>query len=91
LTAKFLLRESAPPRAKAAADALRRSVEASQAIQRLTGEAGVTVSIGCATVTPGEPVQDLVRRADAALYESKKDRGRTECATAARARLSVAA
>jgi len=33
----------------------------------------VTVSLGCATLAPGEPPTALLARADARLYEAKRD------------------
>jgi diguanylate cyclase (GGDEF)-like protein len=34
---------------------------------------GLTVSIGCSTLLPGESVESLLRRADNALYVAKRE------------------
>lgn len=34
---------------------------------------GLTVSIGCLTLLPGESVESLLRRADNALYVAKRE------------------
>lgn len=67
-----LLPDAAAPQALAAAERLR---------QRFGAE-GDTVSIGLAEATPGEALEDLLRRADTALYEAKR-LGRDRCQIAA--------
>jgi diguanylate cyclase (GGDEF)-like protein len=45
------------------------------AVARIGRLSGVTASIGVAEVQPGDDVGDLMHRADAAMYRSKKDGG----------------
>jgi diguanylate cyclase (GGDEF)-like protein len=45
------------------------------AVARIGRLSGVTASIGVAEVQPGDDVEDLMHRADAAMYRSKKDGG----------------
>jgi len=41
----------------------------------------LSISLGCASLAAGEGVDDLLRRADAALYSAKRDgRNRLACA-----------
>jgi diguanylate cyclase (GGDEF)-like protein len=42
-----------------------------EAVARVGGATGVTASVGVAEVQPGDDVQDLLHRADAAMYRSK--------------------
>ena len=42
-----------------------------EAVARVGGSTGVTASVGVAEVQPGDDVQDLLHRADAAMYRSK--------------------
>jgi diguanylate cyclase (GGDEF)-like protein len=42
-----------------------------EAVARVGGSTGVTASVGVAEVQPGDDVQDLMHRADAAMYRSK--------------------
>ena len=42
-----------------------------EAVARVGGSTGVTASVGVAEVRPGDDVQDLLHRADAAMYRSK--------------------
>lgn len=67
--------------AENAAERVRRSV--CNASFKISGELElpVTVSIGLAQASPGEPMESLLRRADAALYEAKTDgRNRVQAA-----------
>lgn len=73
----LLLPGSDGPRAMEIGEGVRAAVE-SLAIQHLTSPSKtVTVSVGVATVTPGDaqPEEDLIEAADAALYAAKR-RGR---------------
>jgi diguanylate cyclase (GGDEF)-like protein len=45
------------------------------AVARIGRPAGVTASVGVAEVLPGDDVEDLMHRADAAMYRSKKAGG----------------
>ena len=45
------------------------------AVVRTGGSTGVTASVGVAEVRPGDDVQDLLHRADAAMYRSKSAGG----------------
>lgn len=56
------------------ADALRSNVAMKRVVRKRTGEAmsSITISGGLALYRPGEPLADLIRRADSALYEAKK-------------------
>ena len=42
-----------------------------EAVARIGGSTGITASVGVAEVQPGDDVQDLMHRADAAMYRSK--------------------
>ena len=46
-----------------------------QAVAGVGGSTGVTASVGVAEVQPGDDVQDLLHRADAAMYRSKSAGG----------------
>ena len=46
-----------------------------EAVARVGGSTGVTASVGVAEVQPGDDVQDLMHRADAAMYRSKSAGG----------------
>jgi len=66
--------------AKAVAENLRKAIEQKEVVNRATGDnlGQITVSLGVAQYYGGEEVcEDLIRRADMALYESKK-KGRNQ-------------
>jgi diguanylate cyclase (GGDEF)-like protein len=46
-----------------------------EAVARIGGPSGVTASVGLAEVQPGDDVEDLMHRADAAMYRSKNAGG----------------
>ena len=46
-----------------------------QAVAAVGGRSGVTASVGVAEVQPGDDVEDLMHRADAAMYRSKSAGG----------------
>jgi diguanylate cyclase (GGDEF)-like protein len=46
-----------------------------EAVARVGGSTGITASVGVAEVQPGDDVQDLMHRADAAMYRSKSAGG----------------
>jgi len=54
-----------------------------EAVARVGGATGVTASVGVAEVQPGDDVQDLLHRADAAMYRSKSAGGNRVTAPAA--------
>jgi diguanylate cyclase len=64
-------------------NALRKAVATKDVINRATGEklARITMSVGVAEYAPGEEVNDLIERADAALYTAKHN-GRNQVAAA---------
>jgi diguanylate cyclase len=64
-------------------NALRKAVATKDVINRATGEklARITMSVGVAEYAPGEEVDDLIERADAALYTAKHN-GRNQVAAA---------
>lgn len=56
------------------ADEFRRTVESKKIVQKSTGRdmGTVTLSLGVAQYQPGEPITELVNRADACLYAAKR-------------------
>ncbi|MFN7114528.1 MAG: GGDEF domain-containing protein [Alphaproteobacteria bacterium] len=56
------------------AEILRKSVESKEVINKASNEnmGRITLSIGVAEYTPGEPIVDLIERADKALYDAKR-------------------
>lgn len=64
-------------------NALRKAVATKDVVNRNTGDklGRITMSVGCAEFTPGENLQDLIERADAALYTAKHN-GRNQVAAA---------
>ncbi|MDP2207115.1 MAG: GGDEF domain-containing protein [Alphaproteobacteria bacterium] len=56
------------------AEILRKSVESKEVINKASNEnmGRITLSIGVAEYTPGEPIADLIERADKALYDAKR-------------------
>jgi diguanylate cyclase len=64
------------------AESMRSSIEAKRLVRRATNESigTVTASFGCSLYIPGEPASDLVARADALLYASKRG-GRNRIST----------
>lgn len=67
----------------AVANSLRKQVEMKEVINRTTGQhlGRITLSAGVAQYLPGESVADFIERADAALYQAKKNgRNRVESA-----------
>jgi diguanylate cyclase len=64
------------------ADHIRRAVMSKELMKRSTGEhlGRVTISIGVATLRPGDDAQSLIGRADACLYAAKRNgRNRVIC------------
>jgi diguanylate cyclase (GGDEF)-like protein len=70
-------------RASVAAERLRRAVERAQLLPDAScGPVNVTISLGVAVHRPGERLDGLIKRADAALYEAKAaGRNRISCAS----------
>lgn len=64
-------------------NALRKAVATKDVVNRNTGDklGRITMSVGCAEFSPGENLQDLIERADAALYTAKHN-GRNQVAAA---------
>ena len=69
-------------KAEKLAESLRKTVASKRIRKKSTGEdfGNITMSIGIAQFRPGEPIADLVRRADLSLYHAKKT-GRNRVAT----------
>ncbi|MBI2234241.1 MAG: diguanylate cyclase [Micavibrio aeruginosavorus] len=67
----------------AVGNSLRKAVATKDVINRSTGEklGRITMSVGVAEFTSGEPTEDLIERADAALYTAKHN-GRNQVAAA---------
>ncbi len=66
------------------ADHIRRAVMSKELMKRSTGQnlGRVTISLGVATVHPGDTPQSLIARADACLYAAKRNgRNRVICET----------
>jgi diguanylate cyclase len=61
-------------KAREIGERIRQQVGAKRIVKRSTGEdlGTITLSIGCSRYVHGEPVPDLVKRADAALYLAKR-------------------
>jgi len=68
---------------RAAGERIRKAVEGRELVVRDGGRSlgTVTLSVGCAVRSPGEPADSLVRRADEALYAAKRG-GRNRVALA---------
>lgn len=64
-------------------NALRKAIATKDVINRSTGEklARITISVGVAELATGEDIEDLIERADAALYTAKHN-GRNQVAAA---------
>ncbi len=64
-------------------NALRKAVATKDVVNRNTGDklGRITMSVGCAEFSAGENLQDLIERADAALYTAKHN-GRNQVAAA---------
>ena len=64
-------------------NALRKSVACKDVVNRSTGEtlASITMSVGVAEYAEGEELEELIERADAALYTAKHN-GRNQVAAA---------
>ena len=56
------------------AEQIRRAVESKKIVKRSTGETlgSITMSLGVAKFVPGEPIGDVVSRADQCLYAAKR-------------------
>ena len=65
------------------AESLRKSMESREIVNKATnkGMGRVTLSVGVAEYSPGESIADMVKRADAALYQAKRT-GRNKVAEA---------
>lgn len=61
--------------AVAAAEQIRQSLMGKQLVKKSTGQSmgTITASFGAARFEPGEPVTNLIQRADEALYTAKRD------------------
>jgi len=68
-----LLRGTSLEAATKVANQIRTTVEAKKLVKKSTGDVlgTITISIGVAQVAPGDPVEAVVRRADACLYGAK--------------------
>jgi eukaryotic-like serine/threonine-protein kinase len=72
-----ILKRADSIRASRVAERIRKAIEASE-FRIPEGTLKITVSIGSATLKPGEPPAELVKRADHALYAAKNN-GRNQC------------
>ena len=66
------------------AEHIRRAVMAKELMKRSTGEhlGRITISVGVATLNPGDNAQSIIERADACLYAAKRNgRNRVICET----------
>lgn len=79
----IILPETAIEGGRMVAENLRKAIAAKEVVNRTTGEhlGRITISIGVAQFYAGEPIADLIDRADAALYTAKHN-GRNQVATA---------
>jgi diguanylate cyclase len=68
-----ILPQTALANAKNVGDLIRESISKKAIINRVTGQelGKITLSIGAAQYRPGEPLTELIERADAALYRAK--------------------
>ena len=76
-----------------AGDNIRNAVSKKSVVNRATGKSlgTITVSIGAAQFEAGESVEDLIERADEALYQAKHNgRNRVECAASRAPRAQTA-
>jgi diguanylate cyclase len=66
------------------ADQIRKTMMSRRVVRKDTGDdfGSITLSIGASCYRPGEPLAEIVRRADAALYQAKHD-GRNRVASEA--------
>lgn len=71
----LILPETTCSAAAKAADIIRQAISAKRIVRKSTGEeiARVTMSFGVAQLRPGEQPANMVERADAALYQSKRN------------------
>ncbi len=69
-----ILPQTSLQNARILAEQIRQSVESKKVVKKSTGEAlgTITISLGVATYRAGEPVDELLRRADACLYAAKR-------------------
>lgn len=76
------------------ADQIRKAVASKKIIKKSSGEdlGKITVSVGVAQFVPGEPLEDLITRADVALYAAKdQGRNRVSASSAKPPKLAVVA
>ncbi|MCC6921150.1 MAG: diguanylate cyclase [Alphaproteobacteria bacterium] len=68
-----ILPETSLANARVLAEQIRRNVQAKKVVKRSTGETlgAITISLGVASLQPGEHPQDMLRRADKCLYAAK--------------------
>ncbi|MFP5259643.1 MAG: diguanylate cyclase domain-containing protein [Acidobacteriota bacterium] len=67
-----LLPDAGPPEAAVMAERIRQCVVEVAQDRELSGNPGLSVSVGLAMHTPGQSIDDLVRLADAAMYADKR-------------------
>ena len=69
-----ILPETTLANARMLAEQIRKAVQSKKVVKRSSGETlgSITISLGVATLRPGDTAEELVRRADSCLYTAKR-------------------